>query len=431
MGLQLRRGRQRGPCRAARPARRQGREPCRNGRNRPARAARLHDHDRGLHGLPRRWPALPRRPRRANPRRDGECRARRRADIRRSGAAAAVLRPVRGARVDAGDDGHRAEPRPERRDRCRAGGDVGRPAVRVGQLSPVHPDVRLGRARRVAPLFRGDHRDGESRRRHGRGRRTRSGSLAAGGRDLQGAGAARDGRAVSAGSGRAVVGCDRCRVRLMDEPARERLPQVARHPGRVGHGGDGAGDGVRQHGRGLRDRRVFHARSVHRRERVLRRIPGQRAGRGRRRGHPHAAADFGADGGGGAAFDGAGAAGRLCGVAEGARHAGDAFPRHAGHRVHRSAQHALHAADAHRKARRRRRVADRGRDGARRPDHRSPKRSAASIRRRSISCCTGHSIRRRNAICWHAACPRRPAPRRARSRSPPRMSKAGPRGARR
>ena len=44
-------------------------------------------------------------------------------------------------------------------------------------------------------------------------------------------------------------------------------------------------------GRRLRDRRRLHARPGHRRAALLRRVPRQRAGRGRRRRHPHAAAD--------------------------------------------------------------------------------------------------------------------------------------------
>ena len=62
-------------------------------------------------------------------------------------------------------------------------------------------------------------------------------------------------------------------------------------PGELGHRGQRAGDGVRQHGRRLRHRRLLHPRPVDRRERLLRRVPGERAGRGRRGRHPHAAAD--------------------------------------------------------------------------------------------------------------------------------------------
>ncbi len=40
-----------------------------------------------------------------------------------------------------------------------------RPALRLGQLSPLHPDVRLGRARGRAPPVRGDHRKRQAGRR--------------------------------------------------------------------------------------------------------------------------------------------------------------------------------------------------------------------------------------------------------------------------
>ena len=51
MGLRLRRRPRRGQGRHAQSARRQGRGPCRNGQSRPAGAARLHHHHRGLHLL--------------------------------------------------------------------------------------------------------------------------------------------------------------------------------------------------------------------------------------------------------------------------------------------------------------------------------------------------------------------------------------------
>ena len=88
----------------------------------------------------------------------------------------------------------------------------------------------------------------------------------------------------------AALGRDRRGVRLLDEPARQHLSPAARHPRRMGHRGERAGHGVRQHGRRLRHRRVLHPRPVHRREHVLRRVPGERAGRGRGGRHPHAAA---------------------------------------------------------------------------------------------------------------------------------------------
>ena len=100
----------------------------------------------------------------------------------------------------------------------------------------------------------------------------------------------RDRQAVPAGARRPALGRDRRGVRQLDEPARQHLSPPARHPRRLGHRGQRAGHGVRQHGRRLRHRRVLHPRPVDRREHLLRRVPGQRAGRGRGRRHPHAAA---------------------------------------------------------------------------------------------------------------------------------------------
>ena len=57
------------------------------------------------------------------------------------------------------------------------------------------------------------------------------------------------------------------------------------------HRGQRADDGVRQHRRPLGDRRRLHAQPGDRREGVLRRVPRQRAGRGRGGRRPHAAAD--------------------------------------------------------------------------------------------------------------------------------------------
>ncbi len=51
-----------------------------------------------------------------------------------------------------------------------------------------------------------------------------------------------------------------------------------------------ADHGLRQHGRDSGHRRGLHPRPLHRREQVLRRVPGQRPGRRRGGRHPHAAA---------------------------------------------------------------------------------------------------------------------------------------------
>jgi pyruvate,orthophosphate dikinase len=54
---------------------------------------------------------------------------------------------------------------------------------------------------------------------------------------------------LPAGSARAALGRDRRGVRLVDECARGHLSPPARHSRKLGHGGQRAGHGVRQHGR--------------------------------------------------------------------------------------------------------------------------------------------------------------------------------------
>ena len=62
-------------------------------------------------------------------------------------AAAAGVRPLRRPRVDAGHDGDRPQPRPQRRDRRWAGGVDAQRALRVGLLPALHHDVRRRGAR--------------------------------------------------------------------------------------------------------------------------------------------------------------------------------------------------------------------------------------------------------------------------------------------
>ena len=66
---------------------------------------------------------------------------------RRPGGPAARLSALRGARVDAGDDGHRPEPRPERPIGRGPDREHARRALRLGLLPAVRPDVRQRRAR--------------------------------------------------------------------------------------------------------------------------------------------------------------------------------------------------------------------------------------------------------------------------------------------
>ena len=168
-----------------------------------------------------------------------------------------------------------------------------------------------------------------------------------------------------------LVGRDRRGVRVLDEPARQHLPPPAQYSGKLGHRGQRAGHGVRQYGRQLGDRRRLHAQSVHRREEAVRRIPHQRAGRGRGRRHPHAAGNQR----GGArrgrlrqAVDGEHAAQGLCRAQAHLQRARAPLPRHAGPRIHGRAGQAVDAADPLGQAHRQGRAAHRGRTRQRRPD---------------------------------------------------------------
>ena len=96
---------------------------------------------------------------------------------------------------------------------------------------------------------------------------------------------------LSAGSDGAAARRAQRRVPLVEQRARQGIPPHLRHPGFDRHRRQRADDGVRQHRRSLGHRRRLHAQSRDRREGVLRRVPDQRPGRGRRRRHPHAAAD--------------------------------------------------------------------------------------------------------------------------------------------
>ena len=83
---------------------------------------------------------------------------------------------------------------------------------------------------------------------------------------------------------------DRRRVLVVEHAARADVPPRVPHRRRPRHGRQRRADGVRQHGRRLRHRRLLHPQPVHRRARAVRRVPGQRPGRGRGGRHPHAAA---------------------------------------------------------------------------------------------------------------------------------------------
>ena len=142
------------------------------------------------------------------------------------------------------------------------------------------------------PLFRGNPGRGERRQGRRAGHRSGCRRPQAHRRPLQGARGKGTGQAVPGRRAGAAVGRHRRGVRLLAQPARQHLSQAEQYSGRLGHGGHGAGHGVRQSRRDLGHRRRLHPRSGHRRKAALRRIPDQRPGRRRGGGHPHAAADL-------------------------------------------------------------------------------------------------------------------------------------------
>ena len=148
----------------ARSPRRQGRQPRRDGQSRPAGAARLHHHHRGLHPLLRQRPELSRRPRGRGRRGARRHRADHRQDARRRRAPAPRLGPLRRPRLDAGHDGHRPQSRPQRPDGRGARGER-RQALRLRFLPPLHPDVFRRRARHRPPPLRGAARGLQGRAR--------------------------------------------------------------------------------------------------------------------------------------------------------------------------------------------------------------------------------------------------------------------------
>ena len=163
-------------------------------------------------------------------------------------------------------------------------------ALCLRRLSPLHPAVRQDRARHQRRAFRRDAwpRSSASTARAGSGpeRRASEGT----GRRVPRHRQAPHRQAVPARSLRAAGNRGRRGVPLLDGQARGGLPQAVQDhqgPGQR-HRGQRLHHGVRQHGQRFRHRRGLHAQPRHRRERDLRRIPDQCAGRRRGGGHPHA-----------------------------------------------------------------------------------------------------------------------------------------------
>ena len=338
----------------------------------------------------------------------------RRQAARGPGGPAAGLGAQRRARLDAGDDGHGPQPRPQRRVRRGVRGAHRQRPARVGLLPPAGADVRRRGLRRARRTLRGGDRRHQARARREARHRPRRRRAARAHRPLP-----RPLR-LPERPARAAAARDPRRLRLLDGRAGGRLPAHQGHSGRLGHRGQRPADGVRQHGRHLRLGRRVHARRGHRRARAQRRLHRERPGRGRRVGRAHAARPLGAQ-----RLD---ARDRRA-AARDPGQAGAPLQGHAGHRVHGRGGTSVHAADAQRQAprpgggalrRRRRRRGPDDEGGGDRDHRRGHARRAAAPHVR-----TRRPASTASPAEWR---PRRARPR-ARSCSPRRMPWRPPRTA--
>ena len=222
-------------------------------------------------------------------------------EVRRPEEPAARLRPLRRPRLDARHDGHDPQPRPQRRRPSTASSTATEQrALRLGQLPPLRADVRRRRAGRQKRHDE-DHEPFE--------RSSTTSSTSAITRDIDDTEADRRRPARSWSSA--------SRSSSRSAPART-FPTI---PWEQLEGAIGAVFGSWMNDRAIvyrrkyniphewgtavnvqamvfgnmgddsRHRRRLHPRPGHRREGLLRRVPDQRPGRGRRRRHPHARAD--------------------------------------------------------------------------------------------------------------------------------------------
>ena len=239
--------------------------------------AGLHDHDRGLRRLHAGRPARPRRARRAGRRGARPPGGAGRPPARRPERPAARLGPLGRARVDAGHARHRPEPRAQRRVRRRPGREDRQRALRVGLLPALRADVRQRRARRRGRALRGRDQGGQAGARRARSTPSSTSTRCASwSRTFQGF------YDVPRRSAGAAARGHHGGLRLVDGRPRGRVPAHQPDPRRVGHRGQRPADGVRQQGRHVRLRGRLQPRRGHRRARAVRRLPGQRPGRGRR-----------------------------------------------------------------------------------------------------------------------------------------------------
>ena len=213
---------------------------------------------------------------------DGQAARRRRRPAARLGALGRAV-------LDAGDDGHRPQPRAQRR--------VGR---RASRKQTDNERFAYDSYRRFVQMFgkivldvAGDEfEDALERAARGARRRDRPRAL---GRRPQGPGRHVQGDRAGRGGHRVPRTTRTSSSATRSKPCSSRGTASARvdyrrdgeDPRRPRHRGQRADDGVRQQGRRLRHRRRVHPQPGDRRERAVRRLPHERAGRRRRRRHPH------------------------------------------------------------------------------------------------------------------------------------------------
>ena len=220
-----------------------------------AGAGRLHDHHRGLRGVHGGRAHRARGPRGAGGRGAGAAGgAGRQAPGRRRGPAAGVGALGR-ARVDARHARHRPEPGPERRRRSRA-----------WPRATGNERFAWDSYRRFVQMFgnvcrgvRGEAiEDAIKQRKQAAGVKLDTelsvDDLKGARRRLQGPLPRPDRRGLPAGPARAADPGDPGGVRLLGRRAGGEYRRINAHPGRLGHGGERAADGVRQQGRPRRAR---------------------------------------------------------------------------------------------------------------------------------------------------------------------------------
>ena len=268
VGLPLRRRPRRRHRRHEGPARRQGRQPRRDGEPRPAGAAGLHHHDRGLHRLLRQRPQAARRPRAAEVRGGAAPRSARRSAPASATPTSPLLVSVRsGARasmpgmmdtiLNLGLNDETVEG-PRRALRRRA--------LRLRQLSPLHPDVLRRRARRRPRRVRGHPREPQEPERRSprhRSRRPTTGCEVIA--DYKAAVERETGTPFPQDTAEQLWGAIGAVFGSWQNARAITYRRLHDIPDELGHGRQRAGDGVRQPGRHVGDRRRLHAQSLDRR----------------------------------------------------------------------------------------------------------------------------------------------------------------------